>query len=247
MDSGILIFWIGNLASKLAAAVSNCERTISAGGGFGGGLPGNLGAPLCAKGVGQVAGALGELAGASSMAAEFCNATNVTDRGDYDDPFLSERVSRYGYQYWYRQYLDQDRRLLIGEGDIGNGIQCGVDVGMVATNTANMGLAINSAVNSGSCQHLGLPIRRAQCTVNIGDAVAFFAKVVTFIQFSILNCGDVMNTSALCGGSIAGIGAAAASLAPGVASIYAGCEAPPKPFFPPTETSTSILLRRPSR
>ena len=31
------------------------------------------------------------------------------------------------------------RRLLIGEGTIGNGVQCGVDVGMVAANIANMG------------------------------------------------------------------------------------------------------------
>ena len=31
------------------------------------------------------------------------------------------------------------RRLLIGEGPVGNGVQCGVDVGMVAANIANIG------------------------------------------------------------------------------------------------------------
>ena len=40
---------------------------------------------------------------------------------------------------------------MIGEGAIGNGVQCGIDVGMVVTNIANMGLAINGAVNSGMC------------------------------------------------------------------------------------------------
>lgn len=32
----------------------------------------------------------------------------------------------------------QGRRLLIGQGPVGNGVQCGVDVGMVAANIATL-------------------------------------------------------------------------------------------------------------
>ena len=93
------------------------------------------------------------------MAAEFCNAT-WCHHDRWNDPFWSPRASLYGAQtqepndppvHDYPFYYDNDdRRLLIGEGVIRNDIQCGVDVGMIATNIANMGHAINSAVNSGS-------------------------------------------------------------------------------------------------
>ena len=41
------------------------------------------------RGVGQLAGALGELAGASSMAATSCG--NVTDEDDYDYEMLGSK------------------------------------------------------------------------------------------------------------------------------------------------------------
>eukprot|EP00439_Symbiodinium_sp_Y106_P066178 s3446_g10.t1 len=248
VDSGMLIFWVGNLASKLAAAVSECENTLSVGGGLYGQLPGNDRGPLCASGVGQLAGALGELAGASSMAATTCG--NITDDDEYDydyehhhrNHFFEGHVSTFGdqtqeYSQW--RNLNDERKLLIGEGYIGNDIQCAVDVGLVATNIANMGLAINSAVRSGNCQNKVLPKREALCTVDVGRAVSFFAQIVTFLQFSILNCEDLMNVSLLCGAGISGIGAAAASMAPAVASIVAGCD-PPLNIPSMTITSSTI-------
>ncbi|CAE7355911.1 unnamed protein product [Symbiodinium natans] len=113
---------------------------------------------------------------------------------------------------------------------------------MVASNIAHMGLAINSAVNSGSCQHLSLPLREALCTVDIGNAVAYFLQVVTFIQFSIVNCENLMNVSALCGASIAGIGTAAASIAPAAAAIHRGCNPGIVPPLPKTSTSTTLSV-----
>ncbi|CAE7560705.1 yvaG [Symbiodinium natans] len=233
VDSGMLIFWAGNLASKLASAVSNCEDSVSVGGGWVGGVAGNKGGPLCAAGIGQLTGALGELAAAASMAAATCgpNATEV-------DEDIDGRVSTFGDQTYNDYFLS--RKLLIGEGEIGNDIQCAVDVGMVASNIAHMGLAINSAVNSGSCQHLSLPLREALCTVDIGNAVAYFLQVVTFIQFSIVNCEDIMNVSALCGASIAGIGTAAASIAPAAAAIHRGCNPGIVPPLPKTSTSSTL-------
>merc|ERR1712039_910755 len=119
------------------------------------------------------------------------------------------------------------RRLVIGEGAVGDGVQCGVDVSIVAENLANLGLAINQAVNSANCKpenwrgNDGLV--RSLCTVDIGGAIAYFAQAVTFTQLSILNCKDFLDIKALCGASIAGIATAAAAIAPYGAAIHAGC------------------------
>jgi len=120
------------------------------------------------------------------------------------------------------------RRLVIGEGEIGNGIQCGVDASIAAEFLADMGLAINEAANSGMCDASKFSgpagsLVQSICTVDIGGAIAYFAETVTFIQLAILNCADKLDVSALCGSSIAGISAAAAALAPYSAAVNAGC------------------------
>ena len=96
------------------------------------------------------------------------------------------------------QTVRDSRRLLIGEGAVGNGVQCGVDVGMVAANIANMGLAINKAVNVHKCKastfrsplnvFKGIP--ETLCTIDIGGAVAYIGEVVTFINLIVVHCKD---------------------------------------------------------
>ena len=77
------------------------------------------------------------------------------------------------------------RRLLIGEGPVGNGVQCGVDVGMVAANIANIG-----AVNVNRCGRFateksplnvlkGIP--DALCTVDIAGAVAYISHLTRLL------------------------------------------------------------------
>ncbi|CAE7433891.1 unnamed protein product, partial [Symbiodinium pilosum] len=76
------------------------------------------------------------------------------------------------------------RRLLVGEGAIGVGVQCMVNVGMVVSNIANMGISINSAVNSGFCGRINRqgPVNKvtgvfdALCTVDIGGAIAYMSQ-----------------------------------------------------------------------
>ena len=123
------------------------------------------------------------------------------------------------------------RRLLIGQGPVGNGVQCAVDVGVVVANIANMGISINSAVNSGFCGRnlIKGPINKvtgifdALCTVDIGGAIAYMSQVVTFINLIVVHCQDFLDVSALCGGSIAGIITAAAAMAPYGAAVHAAC------------------------
>merc|ERR1712039_1165973 len=115
----------------------------------------------------------------------------------------------------------------IGEGAVGNGVQCGVDVSIIAENLGNLGLAINSAVHSTNCKSENWDgnggLVRSLCTIDIGGAIAYFAQAVTFIQIAVLNCKDFLDIKALCGASIAGIATAAAAIAPYGAAIHAGC------------------------
>ena len=171
VNGGILGAWVGNLATKLSLAASFCASSI------------NVDA-LCSAGVNGLVSVMGELAATASLAAATCTGT--------PPQLTTTQISVLGDQ------TVRGRRLLIGEGTIGNGVQCMVDVGMVASNIANMGLAINSAVNSGNCnwQSLHSPLNKlkgipeALCTVDIGGAVAYIGQVVTFINLIVVHCQD---------------------------------------------------------
>mmetsp|Transcript_23053 Transcript_23053/g.47436 ORF Transcript_23053/g.47436 Transcript_23053/m.47436 type:complete len:491 (+) Transcript_23053:62-1534(+) len=207
VDGAILVAWVGNLAAKLSFAASNCAITT------------NVNA-LCSVGVTGLVSAMGELAATASLAAATCVPTPPS--------LTTTKISVLGDQTVRGL---PGRRLLIGEGAIGNGVQCGIDVGMVVTNIANMGLAINGAVNSGMCgwkakasplnKLTGIP--EALCTVDIGGAVTYISQVVTFINLIVVHCNDFLDISALCGASVAGITTAAAAISPYGAAVHAAC------------------------
>ncbi|CAJ1378023.1 unnamed protein product [Effrenium voratum] len=204
VNGGILGAWVGNLATKLSLAASYCASSI------------NVDA-ICSAGVNGLVSVMGELAATASLAAATCTGT--------PPQLTTTQISVLGDQ------TVRGRRLLIGEGAVGNGVQCMVDVGMVASNIANMGLAINSAVNSGNCnwQSLHSPLNKlkgipeALCTVDIGGAVAYIGQVVTFINLIVVHCQDLLDVNALCAGSIAGITTSAAAVAPYGAAVHAAC------------------------
>jgi len=212
VDSGLMVAYIGLIAAKLSLAASNCAETA------------NIDA-VCAAGVSGIVFALGQVAATASLAAPTCSP---------NPPALpTSKISELGDQTLNGQYTG--RRLVIGEGAVGNGIQCGVDVSLVAEQIANMGLAINQAVNSGNCDkknfdanippeaHGNGGLVQSLCTVDIGGAIAYFGEAITFIQLAILNCGDHLDINALCGASIAGIATGAAAVAPYGAAIHAAC------------------------
>ena len=206
VDAGILVTWVGNAAARLAYAASNCAMTL------------NVNA-VCAVGVTGLVAVMGELAATASLAAATC--TGVPPQ------LTTSKVSVLGDQ----TVRGNPRRLLVGEGPIGVGVQCGVNVGMVVANIANMGISINSAVNSGFCGRINRqgPINKvtgvfdALCTVDIGGAIAYMSQVIVFINLIVVHCQDLLDVSALCGASISGIITAAAAMAPFGAAVHAGC------------------------
>ncbi|CAL1153313.1 unnamed protein product [Cladocopium goreaui] len=204
VNGAILGAWVGNLAAKLALAASDCALSL------------NVDA-ICSAGVAGLVSAMGEIAAGASLGVA-CSGT---------PPQLSTtKVSVLG-----DQTVRDSRRLLIGEGAVGNGVQCGVDVGMVAANIANMGLAINKAVNVNKCKastfrsplnvFKGIP--ETLCTIDIGGAVAYIGEVVTFINLIVVHCKDFLDVNALCAGSIAAITTGAAAIVPYGAAVHAAC------------------------
>ncbi|CAE8584941.1 unnamed protein product [Polarella glacialis] len=208
VDAGILVAYIGLIAAKLSLAAANCAESTEVNQKID---------SICAAGVSGLVSALGELSATAALTAATCGPP----------PSLStSKISELG-----DQTLSKGRRLLIGEGTVGNGIQCMVDVEFVLENIANMGLAINGAANAPSCKKksldsklnkkTGLP--SALCTVDIGGAIAYFGQVITFIQLAIVHCMDFLDVHALCGAGISGIITSAAAIAPYGAAVHAAC------------------------
>merc|ERR1719343_462967 len=174
VDSGLLVAYVGVLASKLSLAASSCAETA------------NIDA-VCSGGITGLIGVLGELAATAALAAPTCmTKTQETSGANLGLP--TTQISQLGV---HRRLMNQTsvttadgRRLVIGEGTIGNGIQCGVDVSMVAENLADFGLAINEAAESGMCnpsmwtsnlaQNIG-SLTQSIRTVDIAGAIAYFA------------------------------------------------------------------------
>ena len=185
VNGAILGAWVGNLATKLALAASNCALSL------------NVDA-ICSAGITGLVSGLGEIAAGASLGAATCTGT--------PPQLTTSQISVLG-----DQTVRDGRRLLIGEGPVGNGVQCGVDVGMVAANIANMGLAINKAVNVNKCKAStfripmnvlkGIP--EALCTVDIGGAVAYIGQVVTFINLIVLHCKDRLGSGRPSGQQVA--------------------------------------------
>lgn len=206
VDSSILVAWVGNLAAKLSLACSNCAVGL------------NVDA-VCSAGVSGLVSAFGEIAAGGCLAAAACTGT--------PPQLTTSKVSALG-----DQTVRGGRRLVIGQGPVGNGVQCGVDVGMVAANIAAMGLAINQAVNINKCGNYEVEatpenklkgITDALCTIDIAGAVAYVSQVVTFINLIVVHCQDFLEVNALCAGSIAAITTGAAAIAAYSGALHDGC------------------------
>ncbi|CAK9076446.1 Uncharacterized protein SCF082_LOCUS36853 [Durusdinium trenchii] len=206
VDSSILVAWVGNAAAKISLAASNCALTLNVD-------------SVCAAGVSGLVSAFGEIAAGACLSGAVCTPTPPSVSTSQIS-VLGDHTVRTG------------RRLLIGQGPVGNGVQCGVDVGMVAANIANMGLAINKAVNVNRCGKFateknplnvlkGIPA--ALCVVDIAGAVAYIGEVVTFINLVVVQCQDFLDVSALCGVSISAITTGAAAIAAYGGAVHAAC------------------------
>eukprot|EP00930_Biecheleria_cincta_P051301 TRINITY_DN3645_c0_g1_i1.p1 TRINITY_DN3645_c0_g1~~TRINITY_DN3645_c0_g1_i1.p1 ORF type:complete len:532 (+),score=98.40 TRINITY_DN3645_c0_g1_i1:94-1689(+) len=218
VDAPLMITWMANSATQLSLAASHCAETA------------NIDS-ICAAGITGLVTVLSEIAGAAALAAPTCASP---------PPALpTTKISELGDQTLHGKYtgrLLQDamagRRLEIAQGAVGNGIQCIVDVSMVAENLADVGLAINQAVNNGfdycsskqwdtTANKNGL--LQALCTVDIGGVIAYLAQSTTFISLAVVNCADKLDINALCSTSVAGVVTGTSGIAPYGAAIHAAC------------------------
>ena len=187
VDSSMLVAWVGIAAARISLAASNCALTL------------NVDSVCAAAAVSGLVSALGEIAAGACLTGAVCTPTPPS--------LTTSQISVLG-----DHTVRTGRRLWIGQGPVGNGVQCGVDVGMVAANIANMGLAINKAVNVNRCGkfvteknplNVLTTIPATLCVVDILGAVAYIGEVVTFINLVVVQCQDFLDASALCGVSIA--------------------------------------------
>jgi len=168
---------------------------------------------ICAAGVTGLVSLFGELSAGAILAKETCGPP----------PKLpTDKISMLG---------DKGRRLQIGGGAVSNGLQCGVDVSIVASNFANFGLAINNAVKGPNCKHdaLNSGVNRhtgvisALCAVDIGGAITYFLQSFVFLNLAVLHCQDTINAQILCTIGISGMLTAAAGTVPYGSAIHAAC------------------------
>lgn len=218
VDAPLMITFMGNVATQLSLAASHCAQTA------------NIDA-VCAAGVAGLVTVLSEIAGTAALAAPTCATpppalptSKISELGD--QTLLGKYTGR------LLQNASEGRRLEIAQGAVGNGIMCMVDVSLAAENLADMGLALDQAINNGfdycasktwSTTNNDNGLLQALCTVDIGGIIAYLAQATTFISLSVVNCADNLDIKALCSTSVAGIVTGTAGIAPYGAAIHAAC------------------------
>ena len=123
------------------------------------------------------------------------------------------------------------RRLFIGTGIGGMGVQCAVDVGFIVDNIYDSIFFIQQAVNLDSCSKnvrygpynylTGVP--EAACAMDIAGAIAWISQIATFAQQLVSQCPDLLNLPTLCGSSATGMFSAASQIATWGSGISIAC------------------------
>ncbi|CAJ1337665.1 unnamed protein product [Effrenium voratum] len=216
-NAGTLAEMVGSAATWLSSAVSSCDV-----------LP-NVGAE-CGAGVAGIVSALGEIAASGSLAMTSCKefplagfkqAEQYCPFGGCEGPKISQIGNTAG----------PARRLFIGSGIGGTGVQCGVDVGFIVDNIYDTIFFIQQGVNLNMCNKnvrfgpysylTGVP--EAACAMDIAGAVAWITQIATFVQQLINHCPDLLNLPTLCGSSATGLVSAASQIATWGSQIAISC------------------------
>eukprot|EP00438_Fugacium_kawagutii_P014741 Skav202465 [mRNA] locus=scaffold149:416276:422583:+ [translate_table: standard] len=119
---------VGTAATWMSSAVSTCQT-----------FP-NVGAE-CSAGVAGIVGALGEVAASGTLAATSCKEFPLAgfradsyDVGPSTRPFVTDTLGRPTPRISQVGAREPGRRLFMGSGIGGTGVQCGVDVGFIVDN-----------------------------------------------------------------------------------------------------------------
>lgn len=216
---------VGTAATWLSSAVSSCDT-----------FP-NVGAE-CGAGVAGIVGALGEVAASATLAMTSCKEFPMAGfKADaYGDSYGDARVNTLGEPGIRMSRVGNsgpDRRLFIGTGIGGMGVQCGVDVGFIADNIYDTIFHIQQAVQLDTCSKrtrygpynylTGVP--EAACALDIAGAIAWISQIATFVQQLVSHCPDLLELPTLCGSSASGLFSSASQIASWGSQVAVACGA----------------------
>ena len=220
---------VGSAATWLSSAVSTCDT-----------FP-NVGAE-CAAGVAGIVGALGEVAASGTLAMTSCKefpmagfrADSYNAGGFRADALKTDTLGNPTpamSQVGVSDMAPPARRLFIGSGIGGMGVQCGVDVGFIVDNIYDTVFYIQQAVQLNSCTKrvrygaynylTGVP--EAACALDIAGAIAWITQIATFVQQLISHCPDLLELPTLCGSSITGMASSASQIASWGSQVAIAC------------------------
>mmetsp|Transcript_30685 Transcript_30685/g.63241 ORF Transcript_30685/g.63241 Transcript_30685/m.63241 type:complete len:645 (-) Transcript_30685:126-2060(-) len=221
VNSETLVEMVGSAATWLSNAVSSCGVLPSAN-------------AECGAAVSGIVAALGEVAASTSLAMTSCKEYPLAgfrqaERKCIDDDCVQipgPMMSQAG-----RQRYSLGRRLFIGSGIGGMGVQCAVDVGFIVDNIYDAIFFIQQAVNLDFCSKnvrygpynylTGVP--EAACAMDIAGAIAWISQVATFVQQLVSHCPDLLQLPTLCGSSATGMFSAASQIATWGSGIAVSC------------------------
>ncbi|CAK9009884.1 Beta-adaptin-like protein C [Durusdinium trenchii] len=202
---------VGTAATWLSSAVSTCDT-----------FP-NVGAE-CASGVAGILGALGEVAASGTLAMTSCKQYPLA--GFKADQYSRDaKIDSAGHSTMrisqVANHGPPERRLFMGAGLMGTGVQCGVDIGFIVDNIYDTIFYIQQAVSISSCSKhtrygpynylTGVP--EAACAMDISGAIAWITQIATFVQQLISHCPDILELPTLCGSSATGLLSSASQIA----------------------------------
>jgi len=220
VDAGTLAEMVGTAATWLSSAVSTCQT-----------FP-NVQAE-CSAGVAGIVGALGEVSASGALAMTSCKEFPLAGfkADSYEINPQMDSLGRSAPRISQVGSREPGRRLFIGAGIAGTGVQCGVDVGFIVDNIYDTIFYIHQAVQLNSCKKrtrygaynylTGVP--EAACALDIAGAVAWITQIATFAQQIVSHCPDILELPTLCGSSITGLASSAAQIASWGSQIAIAC------------------------
>lgn len=229
-----LISVLGNLvslATGLALAADSCATTV---------IP-NVDAKCSAAVTGLVT-ATAALAGGATLISGACRG-----KGWYNDIPAGLAPSNVGSNENYDTALETRRleessaparQLLFGGGKGSTATHCATEIASAMWNLASFAFAINEMGNqeqSRSCpptdlfgksnKHgLGYEISQGFCTIDVTASITAILQLAVVLQLIAVNCLDVLNIPAICGGGIVALFAGASGIAQAAAGISMACD-----------------------
>mmetsp|Transcript_13331 Transcript_13331/g.25091 ORF Transcript_13331/g.25091 Transcript_13331/m.25091 type:complete len:640 (+) Transcript_13331:80-1999(+) len=219
VNSETLAEMVGSAATWLSNAVSTCDVLPSAN-------------AECGAAVSGIVSALGEVAASASLAMTACKEYPLAGFRQAEQYCVGGDCRRSGgIMMSQAGRQDAGRRLFIGSGIGGMGVQCAVDIGFVVDNIYDSIFFIQQAARLDFCSKnvrygpynyiTGVP--EAACAFDVAGAIAWITQIATFIEQLISHCPDLLDLPTLCGSSATGMLSAANQIASWGSGVAISC------------------------